>query len=226
VRCALEWTTTQALYRRVETAPTANVTQYLAGHLGDDLLSAEQHRLHATPVPLGPATLLLALCPACVVDPKSLAHAAARLLRTRLSWRRVALRQLHVCVTWHGAVTDVSTANRAGSCLELPLALVCPGCARACCFAALVCAPHSDPMAYRRCRTPCSSSSWRAWAWLMSLRNAGWQCCPMLARTNGRAAGLWEATLCREPWRNGGHCMGLWRACRTFAVACAAPQTL
>ena len=128
--CALEWTTTQALNRRVDSAPTSNVTQWLAGHLGDDLLAAaEQHRLDDTPVQLGPATLLLALCPASLVDPKSLAHAAARLLRARLSWRRVALRQLHVCVTWNGAVTDVSTANRAGPCVELPLALVRHGCA-------------------------------------------------------------------------------------------------
>ena len=131
VRCALEWATIQALHKRMAVAPTSNVTQHLAGHLGDDLLAiVEQHCVQGTPLHLlSPASLLLPLCPSSVVEHNSLASTAVRLLRSRLSWRRIALRQLNVCVTWGGAVTDVSTANTAGPCLELPLALVCLPCA-------------------------------------------------------------------------------------------------
>jgi len=94
-----------------------------------------------------PALLLRPLCyPHSALDYRQLVEAAIRLLRARFAWRRMAMRQLlvclsmapqpmrcvcnpdaraQVCVTWDGAITDISTANVSdGEVIELTQLLV------------------------------------------------------------------------------------------------------
>jgi hypothetical protein len=110
----LEWATQEALQARARGHPTSNLTQHLYAHLGCALRSHSLwvfsrltclHACLASEELLDggegtvPALLLRPLCsPHSALDYRQLVEAAIRLLRARLAWRRMAMRQLRVCV--------------------------------------------------------------------------------------------------------------------------------
>lgn len=139
---AFEWAAHAALQRRDAHAPTANVAQFLAAHLGEEFLfpAAAQSVERsgdgsAWRPPVGPGALLWPLC-AGVAPPGDVGAAAVRLLRRRVAWRGRALRQLRCAATWRGAPTSLSTANTAVA-MELPAALALSDAAFAAALGAL-----------------------------------------------------------------------------------------
>jgi len=140
---AFEWAAHAALRRRDAHAPTANVAQFLAAHLGDEFLfpAAATSGIYSSDgsawrPPAGPGALLLPLC-AGVAPPGDVGAAAVRLLRRRVAWRGRALRQLRCAATWRGAPTSLSTANLSHAAMELPTALALSDAAFAAALGAL-----------------------------------------------------------------------------------------